>query len=154
MRSANRKEGSHHSPKRQRGDKRNYKQRLWRALSKFEGNKEELKRHVYILGYVQGETLKRTTTKIAIFVGRIYKNGADVKRTVDGLTRITITVPTDLPTATTVIVVIVADPLAVPPWPAILVVPAVPTTTATERRIWECEVDNYVRSEKTLDGSL
>ena len=70
-RPGNTKHSGRRSPKKERGDNRRNKKRSHRTVRnpKFEGSEDELKGQVYILGYAQGETFKRTTKDILIIVG-------------------------------------------------------------------------------------
>ena len=148
--------GSRRSNKAHRGDVR----RARKAMSKIPGNPmfmgavDELRGHVYSLGYMQADTYVKTTKEIALYVGKKYKNGGDVKRSIDQLAVATIPRPNDLPVATPAIPAVPADPTAVPPVLGSPAVPAVPGPTQTEERIWQREVDDYVKRVSTLERNL
>ena len=97
---------------------------------KFTGDTEDLKDHVYDVGYNQSDQYTTTTREISHHVGRSYKNGADVKRSIDGLRPMVIPIPPDP---------VHPDPL---------------NPSAVLIRIWEREVDGYVRRKDTLDQNL
>ena len=67
--------------------------------NKFEGSQPDLKGHVYHIGYNQADIFAKTTKEIGLFTGKTYKNGGDVKRSIDQLDAINTPVPSDLPTA-------------------------------------------------------
>ena len=48
--------------------------------SRFKGRETEMDGHIYdCSGYKQADTCTRTTSEIAEFVGRTYKNGGDIR---------------------------------------------------------------------------
>ena len=63
--------------------------------TKFIGNTEDLGEHVYDIGYNQSDQYTTTTREISHHVGHTYKNGADVKRSIDGLTQLLLAIPVD-----------------------------------------------------------
>ena len=121
---------------------------------RFQGAEPELKGFVYNLGYAQADTYVQTTKAIALYVGKTYNNGGDVKRTIDQLKMINLPVPAELPVAAPAVPEVIADPTAVPPIIGTPAIPAVPAPTPTEVRIWQREVDNYVKRQGTLERNL
>ena len=98
--------------------------------TKFIGNTEDLGDHIYDIGYNQSDQYTTTTREISHHVGRTYKNGADVERSIDGLTPLVLDIPVD---------------------------PVYPDESNLSKvviRIWEREVDGYVRRKDTLDQNL
>ena len=75
----------------------NNRTRNQRKPTNFEGSESKLDSHTYTLGYTQHEEFNRTTKKIADYVGRTYRNGGDIKRTIDAMEKINIPLPADLP---------------------------------------------------------
>ena len=61
------------------------RQRRQPYKERFEGATEDLKKHVYDLNYNQCEQYNKTTKKIAEHVGITYKNGADVRVSIEKL---------------------------------------------------------------------
>ena len=90
-----------------RGSKQGYNQKPFNRFNSrtrnikrptnFEGSEPKLGSHTYTLGYTQHEAFNRTTKEISDFVGRTYRNGGDMKRTIDAMTKINIPPPADLP---------------------------------------------------------
>ena len=105
------------------------------------GAEEALVSHTYGLGPNQSETYARTTKAIANFVGKSYKNGGDVKRSMDQLRAITILPPDDLREASPPIPETQEDLTTDPPTHYSPAVPAVPPPSQTELRIWQKEID-------------
>jgi hypothetical protein len=94
---------------------------------KFEGRCEELKGHIYDCSDVrQSDIFVKTTKEVAGHVGRSYKYGADAGLAVENMSLPVLVPPTD-PTA-----------------------PA--TNTAT--RVWEKEVDEYVKQKSYLKQNM
>eukprot|EP00978_Attheya_sp_CCMP212_P006553 scaffold15183_cov61-Attheya_sp.AAC.2 len=94
---------------------------------KFEGRCEEIKSHIYDCSDVrQSDIFVMTTKEVAGHVGRSYKYGADA-----GLTVANMCLPT-------------------------LVPPSDPATgaSATVKRIWEKEVDEYVKQKSYLNQNM
>jgi hypothetical protein len=87
---------------------------------KFEGRCDDLKGHIYdCRGGSQADQYAKTTKEIGNYVGWTYKHGADVKTAIEQI-------DSRLPT-----IVQPADPLA--------------TATPSQIRIWEKQLDNYVK---------
>merc|ERR1740124_2183940 len=63
---------------------------------KFTGETESLKTYVYDLGYSQADIYTDTTQKNAEYCDQEYKNGADVKSSIEELYILLIDVPDDL----------------------------------------------------------
>ena len=97
---------------------------------KYTGDTEELKGHVFDLGYNQSDQCTTTTREISHHVGKTYKYGADVKRSIDSLTQLVLQVPTD------------------PVYPD----PANPSPVI--KRLQERSVDAYVRRMEILEQNL
>ena len=128
--------------------------------NKFEGSEPELKGNVFRLGYNQADIFAETKKEIGLFTGKTYKNGGDVKRSVDQLEAITIPIPVDLPVETPAVLEVLevlADPAAAPPIAYVAPVSpaaAIPAPTPTQERIWQREVDGYHRRTTTLERNL
>lgn len=75
-------------------DKKNRRQPASRT-PKYTGNTEDLKGHVFDLGYNQSDQYTATIREISQYVGKNYKYGADVKISIDSLTELTLVMPTD-----------------------------------------------------------
>ena len=71
-----------------------------RRQDKFTGLEDALGDYTYTLGHLQAENFATTTKAISNYVGKTYKNGGDVKRSIDQLRTIDIPQPTHLHTAT------------------------------------------------------
>ena len=99
-----------------------------RRSTRYEGAEPSLGNHVYALGYTQHEAFNRTTKEIGEHVGRTYKNGGDMKRTIDAMEKVNIRQPEDLPSN--------------------------PPPTATQKRIWEKEVDEFTKRREILNRNL
>ena len=68
-------------PSRRFTKKRKSTQKFAPRTPKFEGSEANLKGMVYTLGFAQGEMFTKTTRDISLYVGKTYKNGGDIKRT-------------------------------------------------------------------------
>ena len=99
-----------------------------RRFTRYEGAELALEKHVYTLGYTKYEAFNRTTKEIAEHVGCTYKDGGDVQRTIDAMKKVTIKEPEDFPTN--------------------------PPPTATQKRIWEKEVDEFTKRREVLNRNL
>lgn len=95
--------------------------------AKFEGECDDLKGHIYDCSDArQSDIYVKTNKAIAGHVGRTYKYSGDIRSVVDNLTLPTFTEPTDPP----------AD------------------ATRTGVRIWEKQVDEYVRRDTELRENI
>jgi Reverse transcriptase (RNA-dependent DNA polymerase)/Zinc knuckle len=95
--------------------------------SKFEGRIDELKSFIYdCKGIGQADQFIKTTKEITSYVARNYTDGTDVKRCMDQMTLVNITAPTD-PSS---------------------------TATKTELKIWEKEIDEYVKRRQRLQKNV
>ena len=83
-------------PSRRFTKKRKNTQKFASRTPKFEGSEANLKGMVYTLGFAQGEMFTKTTRDISLYVGKTYKNGGDIKKTIDKLELIDIPPPADL----------------------------------------------------------
>jgi hypothetical protein len=94
-------------------------------FTKFKGRCEELKGHIYDCSDAKQSDLfvKTTTKKIALYVGRTYTSGGDIKIAVESLAIPTLKVPTD----------------------------PVPGATKTEELIWKKRVEEYARRGTYLE---
>ena len=54
-----------------------------RRYDKFTGLEDALGDYTYTLGHIQAENFATTTKAISNYVGKTYKNGGDVKRSID-----------------------------------------------------------------------
>jgi hypothetical protein len=96
-------------------------------LTKFEGRCKELKGHIYNCSDArQSDLFTKTTKEIALYVGRTYTYGGDMKIAVESLAMPTLKVPTDPPA----------------------------TATKTEELIWKKKVEEYVRRESYLEENI
>ena len=94
---------------------------------KFEGKCTELKGHIYDCSDSrQSDQFTKTTKEIAEYVGRTYKYGGDIRVVVNNLEEISITEPTDPPDG----------------------------ATKTQTRIWEKQVDEYVKRETYMHENI
>ena len=94
---------------------------------KFEGRCIDLKGHIYdCRGNVQVDQFTKTTWEITNYVGTKYKNGADTQQAIENEVLPTIVMP--------------ADPGS--------------NASATEKRIWEKQVDGYVKRLEQLDDNI
>ena len=116
--------------RRRRGRGRNSRRQPAQRTPKYTGDTDDLKGHIYDIGYNQSDQYTTTTREIAHHVGRTYKHGADVKRSIDELTQLSLQVPTD----------------PVHPDPS--------NPSAVVKRIWEREVDTYARRKDILEHNL
>ena len=57
---------------------------------RFEGATEALKGHYYDMGYNRSEQFNKTTKAICNYVGTTYRNGADVRVSIESLTTLII----------------------------------------------------------------
>ena len=144
------------SPKRLRGDKRRaYKRgRNGAYRSSFQGTEDALKGYTYTLAPNRTEVWTKTTREIADYVGRNYKNGGGVKRSIDKLKVVEIPTPPDLPVAVPAVEATDTDFTTVPPTPGTPAIDAIPGPTPTEKRIWEREVDEYMKRKQILARNL
>ena len=99
--------------------------------TRFQGHEEGLEDHTYTLGPQQSERFMVTTKALSNHVGRTFKNGGDVKRSVDQLRMMNIPHPRVLSQVIPEISATPGDPDAVPPVPATPLIPAVPGPTPT-----------------------
>ena len=151
------KNRSNRSPKRLRGDKRRALRRTNKSHAykpKFRGTEEALRGHTYTLAPNRTEVWTRTTREIADYVGRTYKNGGDVKRSIDKLKQVEIPPPRDLPVATPAVLATPTDFSTTPPTPATPAIEEVLAPTPTEKRIWEREVDEFMKRRTVLARNL
>ena len=94
---------------------------------RFEGKCEDLKGHIYDCSDSrQADLYTKTTKEIAEYVGKNYKYGNDVRLAVESLTPPTLTEPSDPPQG----------------------------ASQTRERIWEKEVDEYVKRKGYLAENL
>ena len=82
------------------------------------------------------------------------KNGGDVKCSIDKLRIIDIPAPPNLSAATPAVEATEIDFSTVPPTPGTPAVEATPAPTPTEKRIWEREVDEYMKRKQVLARNL
>ena len=95
--------------------------------TKFEGKCIELKGSIYDASDTrQADIFAKTTKEIAEYVGHTYKYGSDTRLSIENMEKTVIPEPTDPPT----------------------------TATKTQTRIWERQVDEYVRRSSGLDENL
>ena len=95
--------------------------------TKFEGRCEGLKGHVFdCKGSGMAEQFAKTQKELAIYVGKEYKQGFEVKIGVETLTTPTLATPGNPPT----------------------------NATSTETRIWEKQVDLYVKKLDQLESDV
>ena len=92
---------------------------------KFNGATENLKGNIFEIAYNQIELYNATIKAIAEHVGITYKNGADVRSSVEQLSALTITIDDEPQNA-----------------------------TALQSRVWNKEVDNAVRRIDILTQNL
>ena len=151
------KNRSNRSPKRLRGDKRRALRRTNKNgayMPKFRGTEEALRGYTYTLAPNHTEVWTRTTREIADYVDRTYKNGGDVKRSIDKLKQVDIPPSRDLPVATPAVLAAPTDFSTTPPTPATPAVKEIPAPTPTGKRIWEREVDEYMKRSSVLARNL
>ena len=104
----------------------NKKLRKYRGMTeKFQGSTEELRGYYYDMGYNRTEQYNKTTKAICNYVGNKYKNGADVRVSIEAMEIL------DIP----------IDDIQDGPTPL-------------QRRIWEKEVDDLVKRRSILDQNL
>lgn len=95
--------------------------------AKFEGKCDDLKGYIYDCADAkQADAYTKTTKEIAEYVGRTYKYGSDARRSIEKLTTVTIERPADPPD----------------------------NAGRTDIRIWEKEVDEFVRRKSNLFENL
>ena len=87
-----RRQKSNKPPQRSDGNPRQDVQRRTRC----QGHKEGLEGHTYTLGPQQSERFMTTTKALSNYVGWTFKNGGDVKRSVDQLRVVDLPQPLDL----------------------------------------------------------
>ena len=106
--------------------RRNFKKPIIRQ-PKFEGRCEELKGHIYDCSDArQADMFVKTTKEIAEYVGRTYKYGSDARLAIDNMKRPKIQEPDD----------------------------PKKDATATQKKIWEKRIDEYVKREGQLEENL
>ena len=129
---------SNRSPKKLRGDYRRARRRSKNhsTRSRFRGTEDALKGHVYTLAPNRTEVYQKTTREIADYVGRTYKNGGDVKRSIDKLTIIDIPAPMELPVATPAVPATPTDYSTIPPTPGTPGSEEILPPTPTQKWIW------------------
>jgi hypothetical protein len=94
---------------------------------KFKGKCTELKGFIYDCSdSKKANIFTKTTKEVAEYVGQTYKYGSDNRLAVENLDKQILTLPSDPPS----------------------------TATKTETRIWEKEVDEYVRKKSHLKENL
>ena len=94
---------------------------------KFEGRCSDLKGHIYdCRGTGQADLYAKTTLELTIYIGNNYKNGADTQQAIENMEMPLIIMPLD---------------------------PAQGATN-TETRIWEKQVDQYVKRLEQLDMNI
>ena len=144
------------SPKKLRGNRRRVfkRGRSGAYSSRFTGTENALKGYTYTLAPNRIEVWTKTTREIADYVGRMYKNGGDVKRSIDKLKVIDIPTPPDLPVVTPAVEATDTDYTTVPLAPGTPAVEATPGPTPTGKRIWEREVDEYMKRKQVLARNL
>ena len=107
-----------------------------RRKQRFLGPESEIEEHTYTLGNNQRERFVATTKAISNHVGRTYKNGGDVKRSIDQLRGTIIPPPADLLEA---IEELPADPGGLSRRTTYTTTPLIPATqgpSKTQERIW------------------
>ena len=118
----------------QQNSKRNRRPGVDRSIAaaiprpaKFEGKCDDLKGYIYdCTDAKQADAYTKTTKEIAEYVGRTYKYGSDARRSIEKLTTVTIERPADPPD----------------------------NAGRTDIRIWEKEVDEFVRRKSNLFENL
>ena len=113
-----------------------------RRKPRFLGSESGIEEHIYTLGNNQSEKFISTTNAISNHVGKTYKNGGDVKKSVDQLRIITIPPPADLPEATQEVPADPGDSAVNPPISPTPLIPATQGPTKTEERIWQNRLTN------------
>jgi Zinc knuckle len=93
---------------------------------KFEGRIAELLGNIYDCGYKQADTFTKTTKEIAEYIGRTLQSGEEIMTGIEDLVTPVLPVPVD------------PDEDA----------------TKSEVRIWEKEIDEYVKSKRILRHNL
>ena len=94
---------------------------------KFEGICGELRGHIYDCSDAkQADLFAKTSKEIAEYIGRTFKYGGDIRLTVENLKKPTIDKPDDPPTG----------------------------ATNTDMKIWEKEIEDYVRRKNQLNENI
>ena len=97
---------------------------------KYTGSEEELKGHVFDLGYNQSYQYTTTVKEISQHVAKTYKNGSDVKKSIDNMAHLIIDMP--------------LDPVYLDP----------DDTSPVIKRLWSRSVDTYARRVETLEQNM
>ena len=84
----------------------------------------------------------------------LTKTGGDVKRSIDKLTIIDTPAPVELPVATLAVPATPTDYSTIPPTPGTPGSEEILPPTPTQKRIWEREVDEYMKRKGILDRNL
>lgn len=131
--SSNTQEGESSKDKKTEGNKRLQAQRPVNKSNnaprqpKFEGKCDDLKGHIYDCSDSrQADQFAKTTKEVAEYVGRTYKYGGDARLAVENLELPEMVMPQDPPEG----------------------------ATKTENRIWEKEVDEYVKRKTYLTENI
>jgi hypothetical protein len=104
-----------------------YKKPIMIEQPKFEGKCTDLKSFIYDCSDSrQADIFTKTTKEIAKYVGRTYRYGSDMRLAIEKLERPRLTLPTNPPGS----------------------------VTKTETRIWEKEVDEYVKKKTYMEENL
>ena len=107
--------------------KQGYQKPIAARQPKFEGKCDELKGHIYDCSDArQSDLFTKTTKEIAEYVGRTYKYGGDIRLVVENLQLVTFVEPDD-PDA---------------------------NATRTQVRIWEKQVDEFVKRGTNRDENI
>jgi hypothetical protein len=110
-----------------RGGRGGYKAPTVPRQPKFEGKCDDLKGQIYDCSDSrQADVYVKTTKEMAEHVGRTFKYGMDARLSIESLKLHALAIPSDPST----------------------------TATATEKRIWEKEVDEYVKRRVHLDENM
>ena len=97
---------------------------------KYTGDEEVLKGHVFDIGYNQSDQYTTTIREISQHVAKTYKNGSDVKKSIDTMEHLTLDMPTDP---------VYPDPID--PSPVI-------------KHLWNRSVDAYARRVELLEQNM
>ena len=116
----------HHSRKTQEGQSTKTRVHIAPSNPNFVGKELEFEAYSYILGYDKGGTFTSTTKDISEYVGCTYRNGVEVKRRIDKLQLVILSLPNTINSI---------------PFNEI----TNPEFTSTDKRIWESKFDEYVR---------
>ena len=110
---------------------------------------------MYSLAPNRTEIYQKTTHKIVDCVGRTYKHGGRrVKRSIDKLKIINILKPVKLPVATPAVAPTPTAYSDIPLTPGTIGSEEILPPTLTEKRIWEREVDEYMKRKQIFDRNL